>query len=44
MCQPATQIENLSKTYRVPERESGMKAALGSLVHRRQRKVKGASA
>jgi ABC-2 type transport system ATP-binding protein len=40
MPQPAIQIENLCKTYRVPERESGLKAALGSLVHRRQREVK----
>jgi ABC-2 type transport system ATP-binding protein len=44
MPQPAIQIENLCKTYRVPERESGLKAALGSLVHRRQREVKAASA
>ena len=32
-------LDNLCKTYRVPERETGMGAALGSLFHRRMREV-----
>jgi ABC-2 type transport system ATP-binding protein len=38
---PATTIHltHLCKTYRVPERESGMGAALGSLFKRRMREV-----
>ena len=34
------QIDNLSKTYRVAERESGLKAAMRSLVDRKTRDVK----
>lgn len=34
------QIDNLSKTYRVSERETGLKAAMGSLVNRKNRDVK----
>jgi len=32
-------VEHLRKTYVVPEREGGLKAALGSLVHRKTREV-----
>jgi ABC-2 type transport system ATP-binding protein len=32
-------VERLGKTYVVPEREGGLKAALGSLVHRKTREV-----
>ncbi|MBW7884802.1 MAG: ATP-binding cassette domain-containing protein [Caldilineaceae bacterium] len=32
-------VENLSKTYRVPERQAGLKAAMQSLVHRVYRDV-----
>jgi ABC-2 type transport system ATP-binding protein len=32
-------VDELGKTYVVPEREGGIKAALGSLVHRRTRSV-----
>jgi ABC-2 type transport system ATP-binding protein len=28
-------VDQLSKTYRIPEREAGLQAALGSLLHRR---------
>ena len=34
------QIDNLSKTYRVSERKTGLKAAMGSLVNRKTRDVK----
>ena len=34
------QIDNLSKTYSVSERETGLKAAMGSLVNRKIRAVK----
>lgn len=34
------QIDSLSKTYRVSERETGLKAAMGSLVNRKNRDVK----
>ena len=40
MTQSVIYLEDLCKTYRVPERESGMKAALGSLVSRRHREVR----
>ncbi len=37
---PAIHVKNLRKTYVVPEREAGLKAALRSLVRRTARKVK----
>jgi len=40
MTQPAIHIQNLSKTYLVPEREAGVMAALRSLVDRHMREVK----
>src|SRR3712207_482540 len=40
MAQPAIYLENLSKTYLVPEREAGVMAALRSLVNRRTKAVK----
>jgi ABC-2 type transport system ATP-binding protein len=36
----AITVSNLSKHYRVPEREAGLKAAIGSLFHRKYRAVK----
>lgn len=36
---PAISVRDLRKTYLVPEREAGLKAALGSLVRRRTREV-----
>jgi len=36
---PAIYLENLSKTYQVPEREPGFKAAMRSLVRRKYRSV-----
>ena len=36
---PDITVTDLGKTYVVPEREGGVKAALGSLVHRRTRQV-----
>ena len=36
---PAITVRNLTKTYRVPAREPGLKAALSSLVHRTYREV-----
>jgi len=36
---PDIRVEGLSKTYVVPEREGGVKAALTSLVRRRTRCV-----
>ena len=33
-------VNNLSKTYTVPEREAGLSAAIKSLVHRKTRDVK----
>jgi ABC-2 type transport system ATP-binding protein len=36
---PVIRIDNLSKTYVVSERETGARAALKSLVHRRMREV-----
>jgi ABC-2 type transport system ATP-binding protein len=35
----AVRVDNLGKTYVVPERESGARAALASLFHRRTREV-----
>ncbi len=37
---PAIQVINLRKTYSVPEREAGLKAAVRSLVRRKMREVK----
>lgn len=37
---PAIHVQQLSKTYSVPEREAGLKAALASLVKRRKREIK----
>ena len=37
---PVIQIENLSKIYRVPEREAGVVAAMRSLVKRKTRDVR----
>lgn len=39
MSQPQIVVSNLSKTYRVPEREPGLGAALKSLAHRTYRDV-----
>jgi ABC-2 type transport system ATP-binding protein len=40
MTAPVVHIEHLTKTYFVPEREAGLKAALQSLVKRKNREVK----
>lgn len=40
MPQPVIYLDNLRKTYLVPEREAGVMAAARSLVQRRQREVK----
>jgi ABC-type uncharacterized transport system, ATPase component len=40
MTEPAIHLHELCKTYRVPERESGMGAALKSLFHRRMQDIK----
>ena len=39
MTAPAIHLDKLCKTYRVPERESGMGAALGSLFRRRMQEI-----
>src|SRR5512137_1693078 len=39
MASPTIHLHELCKTYRVPERESGMGAALKSLFHRRMQEV-----
>lgn len=39
MSSPAIQVEQLQKTYVVPEREAGIRAAMTALVHRRTRAV-----
>lgn len=36
---PAVHVSDLSKVYRVPVRESGLRASLGSLVHPSSRDV-----
>jgi ABC-2 type transport system ATP-binding protein len=36
---PTILVENLSKTYQVPEREAGFRAAVKSFFHRRNRNV-----
>ncbi len=41
--QPAVRVVDLGKTFKVPEREAGLRAALGSLVRRRSRLVKAVS-
>ena len=40
MTAPAIHVDRLNKTFRVPEREAGLRAALGSLVRRRHREVR----
>lgn len=40
MSTPAIQVNHLCKTYVVPEREAGLKAAMRSLVQRKTREVK----
>ena len=40
MAEPAIYLNQLSKTYLVPEREAGVMAAARSLVQRRQREIK----
>jgi len=40
MTEPAIHLHELCKTYRVPERESGMGAAMQSLFHRRMQEIK----
>jgi ABC-2 type transport system ATP-binding protein len=40
MPQPAVHLHELCKTYRVPEREPGMRAAMTSLFHRKMLEVK----
>lgn len=40
MAEPAIYLEQLSKTYLVPERDAGVMAAARSLVQRRQREIK----
>lgn len=39
MSEPAIHLHELCKTYQVPERESGMRAAMKSLFHRRMQDV-----
>jgi ABC-2 type transport system ATP-binding protein len=39
MSEPVIHVNHLSKTYRVPEREAGLSAALQSLVRRKYRQV-----
>ncbi|HCF99274.1 MAG TPA: ABC transporter, partial [Chloroflexi bacterium] len=40
MVKPVIHVDQLTKTYVIPEREGGLKAALRSLVHRKWRDVK----
>src|SRR5215217_9083889 len=37
---PAIHVRDLSKTYDVPERESGLRASVGSLFHRQTKEVR----
>ncbi|HVS07328.1 MAG TPA: ATP-binding cassette domain-containing protein [Candidatus Dormibacteraeota bacterium] len=37
---PDVLVSNLSRTFFVPEREAGMRAAIGSLIHRKTRAVR----
>jgi len=39
MITPCIEVTNLSKTYRVPVREAGLKASLRSLTHRAYQEV-----
>jgi ABC-2 type transport system ATP-binding protein len=41
---PAVQVDRLEKVFRVPEREPGLRAAVGSLVRRRHREVRAVDA
>ena len=41
--EPAVQVVDLGKSFKVPEREAGLRAALGSLVRRRSRLVNAVS-
>jgi ABC-2 type transport system ATP-binding protein len=40
MTEPVILLNELGKTYRVPERESGMRASLRSLFHRKMQNIK----
>lgn len=40
MTKPVIYLDNLSKTYLVPERDAGLMAAARSLVRRRNREIK----
>jgi ABC-2 type transport system ATP-binding protein len=40
MTQPVIILQDLSKHYRVPEREAGLKASITSLFHRKHRTIK----
>jgi len=40
MTEPVIHLQELGKTYRVPERESGMSATLQSLFHRKMQNIK----
>ena len=40
MAQPAVSVASLQRTFLVPEREAGMRAAIGSLVKRKTRAVR----
>jgi len=44
MPEPAIHLQNLSKTYTVPERESGLGAAVRSLFQRRTREIRAVEA
>lgn len=37
---PAIEAQGLTRVYRVPERDAGLRAALGSLLHRRHRDIR----
>jgi ABC-2 type transport system ATP-binding protein len=41
---PDVLVSNLSRTFFVPEREAGMRAAIGSLIHRKTRAVRAVDA
>jgi len=38
--QPAIRVAGLQRVFKVPEREAGLKAAVGSLFRRRYREVR----
>ena len=44
MTEPIIHLQELCKTYRVPEREPGMRAALQSLFHRKMKEIKAVDA